>query len=51
VKPDHPAIGARYAQEWPITHGQAEWYRETSRFVFAFFAEAKRFLLPAKSCS
>jgi len=44
-----PAIGARYAQEWPDMHGQAEWYRETSRFVFAFLQGRSVFLFRAKA--
>ncbi len=45
----YPAIGARYAQEWPVQNGQAEWYRETTRFVFAFFAGAKRFFFTPRT--
>ena len=43
-----PAIGARYAQEWPITHGQAEWYREVIfNFVFAFL-QGRSFFVPLR---
>ena len=42
-----PAIGARYAQEGPVCRASRVVPR-SSRFVFAIFAEAKRFSFPRK---